>query len=341
MAKKMANKCYIPTLSSLATLGCLRRDTAMRDNRTVPLLPQLPVYVLSVPGLKQRVQRMKERLAAARVADVTWNFCANRDTVTGFDDRTRRCLHPEYVPHPWARKGNPYRPGEFAMANGTLSLALKHQLVAWDILRRGIRAALVLEDDALVPADLWRRLADLERPLDADVFYIGSYSRSANIGTLAKEPLAFPIHRGSGPTVHRRLNGSHPLLVGTNAYILFARAASAILNPVRAEADIALSFLDAPRQCRQHRGTDGIAMKYQSDVGRAFSARSSYFASLCDRLHPPPGNQYGLGTWIVGQDLAGLEQKTHWDVRISDKRKAASADPRSSPATIRSGIRSE
>ena len=163
---------------------------------------------------------------AARVTDVTWVDCANREDIAALDAKSRRCLHPEYVPHPWARKGDITHPSAFAMANGTLSLALKHQLAARDIRKRGVRAALVLEDDALVPPDLWRRLGDLAVPADADVFYLGSFSSRASIGTVDQEPLALR----APAAVHRRTPGGKPLLIGANAYILFAKAAAAMLR---------------------------------------------------------------------------------------------------------------
>ena len=241
---------------------------------------------------------MTERLRAAQARDVTWVLCANRDDVARLDGATRQCVHPFYVPHPWSRRGDPLRPSAWAMANGTLSLALKHQLAAWDIVRRRLPASLVLEDDAMVPPNLWSRLAELEAPADADVFYLGSYSSRSHVGTLQSEPLVVPATSVAGRTaVHRRTNGTTPLLLGTNAYILFARAAAALVAPVRAEADITLTLLDAPTQCRTKTGTAGHAPS----------------RALCTRLSAPPAHQYGPSSWLVGQDLLGLEQKTHWD----------------------------
>ena len=341
---------YAAALSALERDGCLRRESLLSGS-TQPLLPQLAVYVLSVPSLTRRMRRMRDRLRAAHASDVTWVLCANRDDVKEFTPTTRACLHPEYIPHPWARKGDPARPKSFAMANGTLSLALKHQLAAWDVVRRRLPSAIVLEDDATVPPDLWRRLADfVSIPKDADIFYLGSYSSRPSVGTLNSEPVvvdgggrAIGIGGGSGrgravggssssstaaPTtasapavtltppasrvaIHVRQNGSHPLLIGTNAYIVFAKAASALIKPVRAEADIWLSLLDTPTQCRTQRGTAGRATHPE----------------LCDRLSAPPANQYGPGSWLVGQDLQGLEQKTHWDTYTSTTASSSAGRP--------------
>ena len=56
-----------------------------------------------------------------------------------------------------------------AFSNGTMSLALKHQLAYRDILLCELPAALILEDDSVLPGDLWARLADFEVPSDAQV----------------------------------------------------------------------------------------------------------------------------------------------------------------------------
>ena len=212
-------------------------------------------------------------------SDVTWVHCANRDDVRMFAAETRACLHPEYVVHPWARKGDPARPKAYAMANGTLSLALKHQLAVFDLARRRLAAAIIFEDDAMAPPDLWRKLAQFRVPTDADLFYLGSYSSRSYVGSLNSEPLVTGSGEGGGdgPAIRKRRNGSNPLLIGTNAYIVFAKAASVLLKPVRAEADIWLSLLDSPNQCRLQRGTAGRAPSPQ----------------LCAHLSAPPANQYG------------------------------------------------
>ena len=302
------DSCYASTLSRLVGGGaCLRRES-FGEAGVQPLLPQLAVYVLSVPALAQRARRMTQRLTAARVHDVTWVYCANRDHVAHFDAATRACIHPEYVQHPWSRGA--------VMANGTLSLAIKHQIAARDIVQRGLPAAIVLEDDAIVPSDLWRRLALLETPRDADVFYLGSYSSRAHVGTLRAEPAvvaAASVSSGGGGkaarggggsgsgsgglSIHRRTAGGQPLLLGANAYILFAKAAAALLAPIVTEADITLTLLDAPTQCRTQRGTAGRAP----------------VPERCSHLRTPPPRQFGPSAWLMGQDTQHVEQKTHYD----------------------------
>ena len=193
-------------------------------------------------------------------------------------------------------------------------------MAARDIVHRGLRAAIILEDDAMVPSDLWLRLAALEAPADADVFYLGSYSSRATVGTLRGEPMVAssitttasstsPPSSEARLSIHRRTVGTKPLLVGTNAYVLFARAAAVLLQPIRAEADITLTFLDAPHQCRTQRGTAGVAPSPER----------------CLLLHAPPAHQYGPSSWIVGQDLHGLEQKTHYDGPPAPRTRAAPA----------------
>ena len=308
---------YVSALASLVDDTCMWRSSSLDSSRS--LLPQIPIYVLSVPRLVARRAAMAQRLEAAMAHDVTWVDCANREDVVRFSPALRRCLHPEYIPHPWSRRPSVLPSGPstvlWAMANGTLSLQLKHQLAIWDSMRRKLPSALVLEDDATVPPSLWLQLAAYNTlPKNVDVFYIGSYSSRADISTLSSEPLirtsrGNSSHNGRGAIssapVHRRTNGSQPLLVGSNAYIIFAKAMEALLTPVRAEADVSLSLLDAPKQCQVQRGTLGMA----PDV------------KLCGRLRAPPRHQYGPAYWIVGQDLRGLEQKTHLDPVAATKSK--------------------
>ena len=307
---------YVSALASLVDDTCMWRSSSLDSSRS--LLPQIPIYVLSVPRLVARRAAMAQRLEAAMAHDVTWVDCANREDVVRFSPALRRCLHPEYIPHPWSRRPSVLPSGPstalWAMANGTLSLQLKHQLAIWDSMRRKLPSALVLEDDATVRPVYgcsWPPTIHFQRTSTS--FTSVLTRRRADISTLSSEPLVRTSrgnssHNGRGAIgsapVHRRTNGS-PLLVGSNAYIIFAKAMEALLTPVRAEADVSLSLLDAPKQCQVQRGTLGMA----PDV------------KLCGRLRAPPRHQYGPAYWIVGQDLRGLEQKTHLDPVAATKSK--------------------
>ena len=106
---------------------------------------------------------MSDQLAAIRAADVTWVICANAAEVRALDDERRRCVHPCLR----GGKGG-------LLSNGTLSLALKHRIASTDLLRRNLPSALVFEDDATVPPDLWSQMHRYRSlPTDAAIFYVG------------------------------------------------------------------------------------------------------------------------------------------------------------------------
>lgn len=103
----------------------------------------LPVYLLHAPILAARRPRMLHLLYKIGVPDLTVVTCANHDNVAGLSHRDRSCLHPSYAVTHWS--GQPQ-----ALSNGTLSLALKHQLAYRDIVHRRINKALIFEDDCTV-----------------------------------------------------------------------------------------------------------------------------------------------------------------------------------------------
>ena len=80
------------------------------------------------------------------------------------------------------------------------------------------------------------------------MFYLGSYSANSRGGTLQTEPQV----AGLAPAVHRRRNGSEPHLLGTLAYLVFARGLPSLLGPVRVEADLTLSLLRPSAPCGPH-----------------------------------------------------------------------------------------
>ena len=177
------------------------------------------------------------------------------------------------------------------LSNGTLSLALKHRLAHWDIHRRQLPAALVLEDDALLASDLWQRLAQYRAPVDADLFFLGSYSQNPSPRMTLSAARAVA---GSSPAVHCRAAGdSEPYILGTVAYVVFARGAAALQRPVVAEADVDLSLLSTSRP---HCAAGGHLSR-------------SAASSRCAVAAPP--RQCGPSQWLVWPSAAAGEENTH------------------------------
>ena len=90
---------------------------------------------------------------------------AETEELRALDSWSLACVHSP-VPTRW----------NSGMHLGTLSLALKHQMVYYDVVQRKLPSALVLEDDALLPQDLWELYAAICLPTDAGVFFLGSYA---------------------------------------------------------------------------------------------------------------------------------------------------------------------
>ena len=180
--------CSRRTLDELVGDGsCLRRLSLGAANRTT-----LPVYVAVVPVLAHRLATITRRLEAAGAPDVTFVECANREDVQRLPPAQRACLHPHGVRTEWTMPEH--------LANGTLSLAVKHTLTFRDLLRRRLPAALMLEDDALVPASLWASLAPYALPCDADLFWLTAYRQNMGVFALgsprrARRPRSPPRSR--------------------------------------------------------------------------------------------------------------------------------------------------
>lgn len=251
--------CLHAALASLVHDGCLERASFAREHAQT--LSHMPVYVAHAAHLRRRRRAIEAQLRTLGAPDVTFVLCADAGEVASLDVATRRCLHPSYLRTAWS-------PPSGHLSNGTLSLALKHRLAHWHVVQRGLPAALVLEDDALLPADLWSTLAQYRVPPDASLFFLGSYSRSANPRLTLS---ALPAVEGTSPPVHRRVwTLQPPHILGTVAYVVFAAGARALqLRPVSAEADVDLSLLSP--QCGG--------------------------AQRCANAAPP--HQYGPTTWLV------------------------------------------
>ena len=149
----------------------------------------------------------------------------------------------------------------------------------------------MVEDDALLAPDLWLRLAQYRAPVDADLFFLGSYSQNQNPRMTLSAARAVA---GSSPTVHCRAAGDgEPYILGTVAYVVFARGAAALQRPVVAEADVDLSLLSTSRP---HCAAGG-------HLSRAAAS------SQCAVAAPP--RQCGPSQWLVWPSTAAGEENTH------------------------------
>mgnify|MGYP007078150025 CR=1 FL=1 len=256
----MKQSCFQPALRSIVHNRCMIRSNYTRVEGFREM--QLPIYVTHAPFLRTRHAYMEAQLKVLQTADVTWIECFNRDDVLALSAAARDCLYPcSTIPH---KDGHPSP--EF-MSNGTFSLAIKHRLAALDILRRSLSAAIVLEDDAALPNDLWRALATVRLPIDAGLFYLGSYSFRSNVGTLGFAngagchtpvsqhgmPLMPHVGHISAPMVVWKRNFTcFPTMLGNTAFVLTARGARThIHGPVTVPADIGLSHWPERRDGRQ------------------------------------------------------------------------------------------
>ena len=228
---------------------------------------RFPVYVLNVPHLTRRRAFMTRQLASLNARDVTWILCANKLEVDAMGPKMRACAYPcvqlnryfamnKTTNEPEAH-GNSYI--DF-LSNGTVSLALKHKIAAFDIMRRKLDCALILEDDAVLPPTLFASLdyvAKLpERLKDRggiDLFWMGSYSSRKNVGTLIDhEPISMPYdaktrQAKTDPVLDiklRKRNATRfPPIFGAVGYVLFSPAADLVASePVTTAADIAISY---------------------------------------------------------------------------------------------------
>ena len=296
--------CVEQTLSALAAPSCLQRTSFAASSTTAALT--VPIYVAHARKLKRRRLHVEAQLSALGATDVTLVLCADADAVAALSPAAYSCVHPSYTRTSWSPAGRTRLP------NGTLSLALKHRLAHFDIARRQLPAAVVLEDDAVVrpslPSLLARYLAAL--PADAALFFLGSYSRSTNprltladLPTVATASPAAPLGASSAEAgssraplaIHRRLNGSAfprpPHILGTVGYLVLGRGAAALAaQPVRAESDVDLSLLPPTSKCERTPDSCAVAS---------------------------PTAQYGPSRWLVWQDETLGKELTHGSAKAS------------------------
>ena len=132
-----------------------------------------PVFVLTARHLLARRTHVVAMLASVSLDDdVTMVLCADATEVRCLSAARLSCLHPTALRHNWHNASV----AQGMLAPGTLSLALKHKLAVAEMLRRGLSAALVLEDDVVFRTDLWDVL-HTPLPADAEIAWLGSYRR--------------------------------------------------------------------------------------------------------------------------------------------------------------------
>ena len=210
-----------------------------------PALALLPFYVLHVPWQKTREELMFKGLASRHVGvlDVTVVLCANGGDIQALSPTNRVCLHPYMAYTRWNKESD-------RLANGTLSLAVKHMLACYDMLVRHLPAAVVLENDATFIKSFNQHVVSLlaRVPLDAQLLYLGSYTQGPTSAN--NEFVHLPFAEGQNLSartellLHVRRNSSS--IVGTVAYVVFERGARWLIQPQIAPADIMMSYQQPP-----------------------------------------------------------------------------------------------
>ena len=281
-----ASACFKATLASLAKPDCMVQRSY---GNSTPGVPQLPIFVAHAPFLKERRAWMVAQFMAIGADDVTFVECANKNDIANLAAHEFQCLTPcwtEMTPHLMMpttgdvraelnRKAATADLSAFARmqqmlwSNGTISLAAKHRMAALEIVRRRLKAGIILEDDAALPIDLWQQLATISLPQDAEVFYLGSYSssRAMSFGTSCAshylvEPLMMRSHVRRVQVMRRNFS-CFPQTIGATAYVLLqAGAVTSSRGPILDGADYAMSLhLPEKKQGRLGmfcQGADGL-----------------------------------------------------------------------------------
>ncbi len=186
-----------------------------------------PFYILNTPCLRERRYNALNEIMKHRIVDSTFVFCADAAILKKMNTTL---LHPGLVQTKWSKAGS-------FLKTGTLSLALKHMIAAYDIYIRGLSYAVVMEDDAIYVDNFQMELEYIIKntPKDANIFHLGSYSR------INQRFNSYPIYTGS---IHIRKNSSW--IVGATSYILFRKSCLDLIHPVIAPADISFSLQQFP-----------------------------------------------------------------------------------------------
>jgi hypothetical protein len=256
----------------------------------------VPIYIMHAPFLVRRRAFMHGQLERLAARDVTWVTCANRQDVDQLSPTLRACAYPCVQMNRFGQV-NASTGEAIVLSNGTVSLALKHKLAAVDMYRRGLQMSLLLEDDATLPFNLWGRIAGLQMPGDMQIFWLGSYSRRSNVGTLRGHT---PVSNG----IYLRNASLFPVILGAVAYMLTSSGARIVAaEPVTTAADVAISlfpgtgFGSAFYSARR----TSASLDKQIAVGRM----RTFADGTCEDegghrfTQRTPSRQYGPNEWII------------------------------------------
>lgn len=230
--------CFGAVFLSLYKDECMVRLRPKTNVR--PALASLPFYLMHVPWQHERLHLLMATLTSKHVGalDITLVLCANRGDVASLSAVSRACLHPYMARTQWTAGANA------RMADGTLSLAIKHMLAMHDMLGRQLPMAVVVENDASFAKHFNDQLLAMlpHAPLDANMLYLGSYAAPRMFDS---EFHRYPYVGRDNTSLLRVRRGSTSIL-GTLAYVVFESGARRQIRPVVAPADVLFSFQQAP-----------------------------------------------------------------------------------------------
>jgi hypothetical protein len=199
--------------------GCMeRRNYSQPEGCMGPVLHQPAVYVLHAVHLTARRASIEGQLKRLCAADVTWVLCGTKGQYeTELTDQQRFCIHPCVADSFW----NPTRQ---PIANGTISLAMKHKGAYIDMMDRNLPSAIILEDDAHLQPTIWEHLSTVRLPADATIYYLGSFTQGDNVFTSKWGDARHEKLHGQHPTglsVHERNSSLWPAILGGVGYVMF------------------------------------------------------------------------------------------------------------------------
>lgn len=314
-------RCSVEVELAALSRGCMSREHFPRLRGAVAAAPSMSsavsihrfVYIMHHPRLISRRTAMESWLTAAdTTAEVTWVLCANREDVDAFSHGTRSCL-VQPVPAYSSR----------SLGNGTVSLALKHALAYWDMRMRRLPTAVMLEDDAAIPANFWRLLMQpfCTIPQDAHIFWLGGGHRGLSLRNgshvaLSGTPFCATSHLGPSsydallpaPSVDqpacvvRRNLWTVPSFIGSVAYIMTQTGAEAMRGwPVRGLMTAAWPQTDRCGLARAHTSTHLCwSQSARSRCGPDFTYHSPPHSLYVEVVDPQTPLRHSLPTLLAG-----------------------------------------